>query len=287
MNHLGRPASRRVIALDVGGTHSRVALIEDGRIIERAQRSTPARHGPPAVVAALDELLAPWRAEPSLPIGVAIAGVVAGPGVTAHAGLPGWNAYPLAARLGELHQRPVHVINDARAAAWGEYCHGAGRGCSEFCFVTVSTGVGAGLVLDGRLHRARNGLEAELGETLTTDGRPMEDLASGTALDRAAREMGLANASALCDAADNGHPAAAAALQQAVSILAAKLADLTVLLGITRSAIGGGLGLRPGYLDRLQQAMQTLPPLCRHELVPAALGADAGLLGVAAWLARA
>jgi len=286
MQNMGRQAVRRVIALDVGGTNSRAALIEDGRIVERQQRPTPARDGPTAVVAALDELLAPWRHEPTLPIGVAIAGFVVGGCVTAHAGLPGWQAYPLAARLSELHRRPVHVVNDARAAAWGEYRHGAGRGCHEFCFVTVSTGVGAGLVLGGRLHLAHNGLDAELGETLAADGRPMEEHASGTALNRAALTLGLPHAGALCDAADAGDERAEAALRHAVTVLAAKLADLSVLLGITRTAIGGGLGLRAGYLARLQAAMQDMPPLCRHELVPAALGADAGLHGVAAWLAE-
>jgi N-acylmannosamine kinase len=286
MKNLGRPAAGPVIALDVGGTHSRAALIEDGRIVERHQRPTPAHDGPAAVVAALDELLAPWHHERALPIGVAIAGFVVNGCVTAHAGLPGWAAYPLAARLGELHRRPVQVVNDARAAAWGEYRHGAGRGCHEFCFVTVSTGVGAGLVLGGRLHLARNGLDGELGETLAADGGPMEAHASGTALNAAARALGLPNGRALCDAADAGHVHAEAALRQAVTVMVAKLADLSVLLGISRTAIGGGLGLRPGYLARLRTAMQAMPPLCRHELVPAALGDDAGLLGVAAWLSE-
>lgn len=285
MKTIGRPGGR-VIALDVGGTHSRAALIEDGRILKRHQRPTPAHDGPVAVVAALNELLAPWHHERSLPIGVAIAGFVVDGCVTAHAGLPGWNAYPLAARLSELHRRPVQVVNDARAAAWGEYRHGAGQGCHEFCFVTVSTGVGAGLVLGGRLHLARNGLDAELGETLATDGRPMEEHASGTALNRVAQALGLAHAGALCDAADAGHPRAEAALRHAAGVLAAKLADLSVLLGVSRTAIGGGLGLRASYLARLRAAMESMPPLCRHELVPAALGADAGLHGVAAWLAE-
>lgn len=283
MHNPRRTPAGRVIALDVGGTHSRAALIDHGRIVERHQRPTPARDGPAAVVAALDELIAPWRHEPSLPIGVAIAGFVVDGCVTAHAGLPGWDAYPLAARLGELHRRRVHVINDARAAAWGEYRHGAGGSSHEFCFVTVSTGVGAGLVLGGRLHLAGNGLDAELGETLA-DGRPMEEQASGTALDRIARTLGLAHAGALCDAAEAGHAGADAALRRAADVLAAKLADLSVLLGITRTAVGGGLGLRASYLSRLQEAMRAMPPLCRHELVPAALGADAGLHGVAAWL---
>ena len=276
-----------MIAVDVGGTHSRAALFDGGRIAWRASVPTPAQEGPEAVVSAVSELLAPWRDDPALPVGVAVAGFVVDGQVTAHHGLRGWQAFPLGAALGERLGRTVPVFNDARAAAWGEYRRGAGQGCREFCFVTVSTGVGAGLVLDGRLHLARNGLDAELGETLAFDGRTLEDHASGTALARRAQALGHASASALCDAADAGEPGAEAALRQAVGALAAKLADLSVLLGVARTAVGGGLGLRPGYLTRLRSALHCWPALYRHELVPAALGADAGLHGVAALLADA
>ena len=274
-----------MIAVDIGGTHSRAALFDGDRIAWRASVATPAHEGPQAVVGAVTELLAPWHQEAILPIGVAVAGFVVGGSVTAHHGLRGWQAFPLADALRERLQRPVAIFNDARAAAWGEYRRGAGQGCREFCFVTVSTGVGAGLVLDGRLHLARNGLDAELGETLAVDGRTLEDHASGAALTRRAQALGHANASALCDAADAGDPQAEAALRQAVGALAEKLADLSVLLGVARTAVGGGLGLRPGYLARLRGALRTWPALYQHELVPAALGADAGLHGVADLLA--
>lgn len=276
-----------MIAVDVGGTHSRAALFKGSSIIWRASVQTPAQEGPEAVVSAVATLLAPWKDDKTLPVGVAVAGFVVDGRVTAHHGLRGWQAFPLGQALSGELQRPVPMFNDARAAAWGEYRRGAGQGCHEFCFVTVSTGVGAGLVLDGRLHLARNGLDAELGETLASDGRTLEDHASGTALARQAQALGHANASALCDAADAGDPRAEAVLRQAVGALAAKLADLSVLLGVARTAVGGGLGLRPGYLARLRSALHAWPAPYRHELVPAALGGDAGLHGVAALLAEA
>jgi N-acylmannosamine kinase len=273
----------RVIALDIGGTQSRAALLEGGRIVWRDARRTPAQSGPDAVVALVQELLAPVSAEDAR-VGVGIAGIVENGSVTAHnlGLLRDWQAYPLQSRLEAALARPVRVANDARAAAWGEYRFGAGRGTSQFAFVTVSTGVGAGLVLDGRLHLVADGLEAELGETLMESGRTLEDTASGTAMHAAAQRLGFADGKALCDAADAGDERAEAALRVGVRALALKLADLRVTLGIERTAIGGGLGLRPGYVERVQQELHRLPALYRHEIIGAALGADAGLHGVAA-----
>ncbi|NRF71557.1 ROK family protein [Aquincola sp. S2] len=279
-----------VIALDIGGTHSRAALIDDGRIGWRAAVPTPGLAGPDAVIDALLQLLAPLRTPPAVPVGVAIAGLVVDDDrVTMHNGavFRGWTGFPLARALRERLDRPVTVINDARAAAWGEHRFGAGRGCREFLFVTVSTGVGAGLVLDGRLHRAGNGFDAELGETLADGGRTtLEDIASGTALTRRALALGFGSAAALCDAAEAGDVRADAAWREGTTALALKLADLAVLLGVRRCAIGGGLGLRSGTLARLQQALDALPPMYRMQLVPAELGADAGLQGAADWALR-
>ena len=273
----------KAIALDVGGTHSRAALFEHGQIVWRASAATPARQGPQAMLATMVELLVPLHSVQA-PIGVAIAGQVADGCVTAHNPdiLSGWQAYPLAQALSERMARPVRIVNDARAAAWGEYCFGAGRGCDEFLFLTVSTGVGAGLVLNRRLHLARNGLDAEIGETLTADGRTLEAHASGSALGELARRHGWADARALCDAADAGDAIAEAHLRAGIREVANKLADLTVMLGIQRTVVGGGVGLRPGYVERLREELQRLPALYRHEMMRAELGADAGLHGAAA-----
>ncbi|HUG25686.1 ROK family protein [Piscinibacter sp.] len=275
--------SVQVIALDVGGTHSRAALFDAGRIVWRSSAPTPGRHGPQAMLSTMAELLRPVQ-DVAAPVGVAIAGRVVDGGVTAHNEtlLAGWSGYPLAAELARQTKRPVRVFNDARAAAWGEYRFGAGRGCDEFLFVTVSSGIGAGLVLNRRLHLARNGLDAELGETRLVDGRTLEQHASGTALGELAARHGYADGKALCDAADAGDAWAESQLRDGVRELAGKLADLTVMLGIERTAIGGGVGLRPGYLERLRHAMADLPALYCHELMRAELGADAGLYGAAA-----
>jgi N-acylmannosamine kinase len=99
---------------------------------------------------------------------------------------------------------------------------------------------------------------------------------------QAALRLGFADGRALCDAADAGHAEAERALRHGIRQLALKLADLSVLLGVERTAVGGGLGLRPGYLERLREEMHRLPALYRHEIIGAQLGADAGLHGVCA-----
>jgi N-acylmannosamine kinase len=272
-----------VIALDVGGTHSRAALMRDGEIVWRADAPTPAQAGPEAMADTMAALIRPLAGTPA-DLGVAIAGQVTDGCVTAHnAGLlRGWTSFPLARALAERTGRAVRVVNDARAAAWAEFLHGAGRGCREFLFVTVSTGVGAGLVLDGRLHLAANGMDAELGETLVADGQPLENSASGTALGQQAARLGYGDARALFNAADAGHPDAELAVRHGIRALAFKLADLSVMLGIQRTAVGGGVGLRPGYVERLREELHRLPRLVHHEIIRAELGADAGLHGAAA-----
>ncbi|MBV8666218.1 MAG: ROK family protein [Burkholderiaceae bacterium] len=270
------------IAFDIGATNSRIALFEGETITWRTEAPTPSQDGPDAVAAGMAELHRPL-AGLAVPIGVAITGQIADGCVTAHnhAMLPGWQRYPLQQVLSAKLQRPVCVVNDARAAAWGEYVYGNGRGCDEFLFMTVSSGVGAGLVLNRRLHLAKNGFDAELGEMPAGDGNTLEYHASGTALGRLAGEHGYPSGKALCDAADAGEVHASELYQHGIRAIAAKLADLTVMLGIERVAVGGSVGLRPGYLERLRHEMAQYPAIYHYELLPAALGHDAGLIGAA------
>lgn len=282
----------QVIAFDIGGTNSRIALVEHGQIVWRDEAPTPAQQGPAAMLETMLGLLvqSEMRAAPIAtiaPIVVAIAAQVIGGCVNANnqSILRGWQDFPLASVMSERTRRPVSLINDARAAAWGEYRYGAGRDSEQFLFVTISTGVGAGLVLNGRLHLARNGYEAELGEMLTASGQMLEDLASGSALGKLALQNGYANAQLLCDAADAGEARAEALYRGGICEVAKKLADLVVMLGIQKVAVGGGLGLRAGYLERLQDEMKKFPLIYQCDLVAASLGRDAGLYGAAAFAA--
>ncbi|GGR07974.1 ROK family protein [Deinococcus ruber] len=293
-------SSSPLLALDIGGTSIRAAQVVGGQIVQRLETRTPKPSTPGSVILAAAELARPLAAE-CRALGVACAGAVAGGRVTATAAhtFPGWTDIPLSAELGERLNLPSSALNDARAAAWGEYAAGAGRGSREFMFITVSTGVGAGLILDGRLHLAGNGLDAELGFVSVpalwqsgTDvpplGRlgPLEFETSGTALNARAALQGQQNARALADAAEAGDAQADADYTRSAALIAWKVADLAAMLGITRAALGGSVGLRDGYLERVRTALAHFPERYQPQIVHAELGADAGLIGAALWAAR-
>jgi predicted NBD/HSP70 family sugar kinase len=283
------------LALDLGGTTTRAALVRGGRVEERSVAPTPAREGPEAAVAVAAELLTPFVGRVDA-VCVAATGRVHDGRVSAvnRATLPGWDGFPLARALSELTGLPVRVVNDAHAAAWGEARFGAGRGARDFAFVTVSTGIGAGVVAEGRLLRGARGLAGHLGfwrlpgEGIAPDGgrTVLEHLASGTGIARAG--------SAACgeplstrevfERAEGGDARARAVVQEAVDALARALVDLRWLVDPERVAMGGSVGLAPGYLVALREALSLLEPEDPLAVVAADLGADAGLLGAAALL---
>ena len=289
-----------LLAIDIGGTSIRAAQVVGGQIVQRSECRTPKPSTPGSVTLAAAELARPLVAG-CRALGVACAGAVAHGRVTATAAhtFPGWTDIPLSAELGTWLHLPCSALNDARAAAWGEYAAGAGRGTGEFMFITVSTGVGAGLVLDGRLHLAGNGLDAELGFVsvpavwhrgadvpgLGALG-PLEFETSGTALNVRAAELGWQGARELADAAEAGNVQADADYQRSAALIAWKIADVAALLGVTRVALGGSVGLRGGYLERVRRALAHFPQRYQPQVVHAELGADAGLIGAALWAAR-
>jgi N-acylmannosamine kinase len=288
------------LALDLGGTTTRAALVRGGRVEQRSVAPTPAREGPEAAVAVAAELLTPFVGRVDA-VCVAATGRVHDGRVSAvnRATLPGWGEFPLARALAELTGLPVRVVNDAHAATWGEARFGAGRGARDFAFVTVSTGIGAGVVAEGRLLRGARGLAGHLGFwNLAGDGvagsvgapdggrTVLEHLASGTGIARAG--------SAACgeplstrevfERAEGGDARARAVVQEAVDALARALVDLRWLVDPERVAVGGSVGLAPGYLVALREALSRLEPEDPLAVVAADLGADAGLLGAAALL---
>ncbi len=271
-----------IAALDIGGTKISVALVDGAMILERHQVGTPELATPEAVSRVAIELLQPFVSRVSS-LGVAATGRVANGRVTAlnSKTLTGWNDFDLRGTLEKALNLETVVLNDADAAAWGEAVFGAGFGVRDFVFVTISTGIGGGLILNSRLHTTPFGLQADLGFTLV-NGAPLEFVASGTALDSYAVSRGWTDARAVIANAVTDVEANAK-LEESAGLIAAKLADLRVTLGITRAVIGGGLGLAPGFLERVQKNLEKLGSLYHLELVPAALGVDAGLIGAADW----
>ena len=184
------------------------------------------------------------------------------------------------------------IVNDAQAAAWGEYRFGAGQGCRNFMFVTVSTGVGGGLVLDGRLDIGGAGLAGHVGHMTVAGseypcgcGRKgcLETLASGTAIARRFREGSGQEVGApeVFGLAADGDELAERTIDQAAKALAETFANIVAAVDLDAIALGGGVGLAPGFIDRVRRHMSHLPAVFQRQIKPAAAGPDAGLIGVA------
>ncbi len=288
-------ASLQGFAVDLGGTKIAAARIEQGLVTERLQTATDGRAGPEAQIEAIADLLRKLGHGPGAPLGVAVAGRIDDTGRW-HAVNPGIleaiQGFPIAASL----QRTVGAAtcsNDAAAAAFAEAHFGAGQGSRHFAYLTVSTGVGGGIVLDGRLLRSRNGLaghvgfvSSPLGSRTCGSGRhgTVESTAAGRAIAADAKALGhgAADARAVFETAVRGEAWAAAIIERSARAVATLIADLATILGLDRVAIGGSIGLAAGYLDAVRTALDSEPELFRVELARAALGHDSALLGALA-----
>ncbi len=185
--------------IDIGGTKIAGAVVDgDGHVVAEDRVESPATD-PTAMEEAAARLVAGFAAEHGITaVGVGAAGYVASDRSTVlFAPNIAWRNEPLGADLARLTGLPVVVENDANAAAWGEFRYGAGRDIDDQLLVTVGTGVGGGIVIDGALLRGAHGVGAEIGHLcVVPDGRVcgcgnhgcLEQYASGTALVRAARE---------------------------------------------------------------------------------------------------
>ncbi|MEM7287846.1 MAG: ROK family protein [Actinomycetota bacterium] len=249
--------------------------------------------GPSGIVTLLDRLSPPDTA----PVVVGLPGRIDyGEGaLETGVNLPaGWVPQFRSAALEQQLGRPVHLANDADMAAVGEAWFGAGRDHDDVLYVTISTGVGAGLVLGRRLVAGRRSA-AELGHTvIDADGtmgpgpQTVESLGSGTALGRAASARGLPSGADLIDRVRAGDGDAAAVWEAAIGAAAIGIANMCWIAAPTAVVVGGGMG-RNGdlVLQPVRRAIAEVGPADLHEtiaVVEAALGDDAGLAGAAGWL---
>jgi len=278
-----RRRSATVLALDVGGSKTLAALVRHGEIMERRSIPTPGGVGTEAWFASIATLATDWRGRFEA-VGAAVTGLVQG----GH-----WSALnpqtlaipdrtPLVDRLTALFGVPAAALNDAQAAAWGEYRYGAGRD-QDMVFITVSSGIGGGIVLDGKLLQGARGLAGSLGQTAGASGHArLETRASGFGMAAAAAAIGQApDTRTIFAALEQGLPWAIALVDGAIDDLAVALLDLQRLLDPQIVVLGGGIGLLPSFRSRLQARLLSEPEIMRPTIEPAALGADAGIAGIA------
>jgi glucokinase len=214
--------------------------------------------------------------------------------------VPGWENVPLQAQLEAEFAVPVRLDNDANAAALGEYRFGAGRGADSLLYVTVSTGVGGGWVLNGRLWRGHEGLAGEIGHTVVDPAGPeclcgkrgcVERLASGPymAADLAARGVvdGPITGQRVAELAAQGQPDALEILRRGAWALGVGLGNAANLLNPERIILGGGVTKSGDLWWRMveETAVATTLPEIHCAILPAALGDDAPLWGAVALVA--
>ncbi|MFI1706569.1 ROK family protein [Streptomyces griseoruber] len=298
-----------VAALDMGGTKIAGALVDgDGTILVRAQRPTPAQEDGDTVMAAVEEVLKELTASLLWPrvyaVGIGSAGPVdASAGTVSPVNVPGWRDYPLVDRVrAATGNLPVELIGDGVAITAAEHWQGAARGHDNALCMVVSTGVGGGLVLGGRLHPGPTGNAGHIGHIsvdLDGDACPcgargcVERIASGPNIARRALENGWrpgpdgdTSAAAVAAAARAGDPVAVASFDRAAQALAAGIAATATLVEIDIAVIGGGVGKAGDILfTPLRRSLAdyaTLSFVQRLTVVPAQMGTDAGLVGAAA-----
>ena len=294
---------RYVIALDVGGTGMKAALMRaDGELLHQDRRPTPRTEGPEAAAEAVLDFAADLRRLGVERYGVApaAAGVVVpgildeAEGVVRYAANLGWRDLHLRARLSErLEGTPVALGHDVRAGGLAEGRLGAGVGVDRFMFIPLGTGIAGAIGVDGRVEPGAHGGAGEIGHVVVRqDGPPcgcgqsgcLETLASASAVGRAwAAASGDPNATA-ADAAKAvvaGDPRAVEVWAEAVDLLATGLVTALTLIDPRTFVIGGGLAEAGDTLfDPLREAVaKKVTFQGRPSIVPAALGDAAGCLG--------
>ncbi len=303
--------SRPALAIDVGGTKLAAGLVEPaGRVLSWTQVPTPAGLDAEQLWRTLDALLTDVLGSAGLsPAELAGCGCGCGgpmewpAGLVSPLNIPAWRGFPLRSRLiARLGGIPVRVHNDAICLVAAEHWRGAGRGRDNVLGMVVSTGVGGGLVLDGRLVEGSSGNAGHIGHVVVdADNGPdcacggwgcLEAIARGPALVKWAQRQGWrpdqADATAKELAADGalGHPIGVAAMRRAGRALGIAIASATVLCDLEVVSVGGGLSQAgPLLFDPLEESLRAHARLGfarQVSVVPAALGHSAGLVGAAA-----
>jgi len=309
-----------VLAVDLGGTKIIAAIVSNqGRILAKEYCPTLADEGPQSVMnrifSTVDRLLSAKSMDTSQLNSISLAA----PGaidldqglVTLSPNLPDWHDIPLRDIVKEKYRVSTFLLNDASAAALGEHHSGAGKGIKNLIYLTVSTGIGGGIIIDDKLYAGACGSAGEIGHMTIDINGPrcscgnvgcLEMLASGTAVAREAiRRISQGEKSSLTDimsgniesitaekvdiAARGGDSLAKEVISQAATYLGVGMVNLVNIFNPEMIIVGGGMAkMGDRLLDPARQVvMERAFPLLAQAvcIVPAQLGEDAGVLGAA------
>ena len=303
----GLTMERHAIGIDLGGTSVKYAVVAaSGRILFSGEHGSRAAEGADAVLEQIIKGIEACRAYAAgaglelAGVGIGTPGVVSADGRTVLGGaenIAGWENVPLASRIEAATGLGTVAGNDANAMALGETLYGAARGATDVVFVTVGTGIGCGVLIDGRLFRGYRGRGMEMGHiTVKCDGERcacggvgcLEHYASTSALVRRFRELSGASEAdgrEVVRRYEAGDPAAVRALEEHWMYLSHGIASMVNLFAPQRVVVGGGISeAGPFYLERLREGVRRqMMDVCgaETEIVAAQLGNRAGSLGAA------
>ena len=308
--------SRPVGAIDLGGTSVRAAVVDvNGGIAGFVAGATEASQGPEAVIDRIVALLHDSLARASVDVSELVAVGIGAPGpldweagvIHEAPNLPGWQEVPLASRIGDAVGLPAFLENDANAAALAERQYGVGRGALNMLYITVSTGVGGGLILDGELWHGAYGSAGEFGHMTVDFEGPLcdcgnrgciEAIAAGPdiaawvadqiAAGRSSSLSGQTDLSGrdVVEAAQQGDALAVSALERAGRAVGFGIVNVAHLVNLDTVVIGGGIAnagdllFDPLRVTVREHLLESTAPNLRLE--PWSLGEDVGLLGAAA-----
>lgn len=307
--------TKRYVGVDLGGTNLKVGLVSaDGKMFDRQSCATEADRGPQHVLSRIAEAVRRLCETAGLNLAdVAAVGVGAPGPLDTKAGvvllapnLPGWRNIAARDRLAEDLDRPVILENDANAAAYGEFRCGAGRDVASMVLLTLGTGIGGGIILDGRLFRGATDTGAELGHIVVQHGGRrcgcgnrgcLEAYASATAVvARAQESIEAGEPSSLADApgitaknvfgaAEAGDDLATRIVEETADYLASGITSILHVLNPEKVVLTGGMmGAGDAFLERVRRnvrrsAFERASAAC--EIRWSALGGDVGILGAA------
>lgn len=279
----------RVLAVDIGGTKMAAGVVTaDGAIERRASRPTPKGDDAEAVLRALLDAVGEVRTGDEVACGVGSGGPMTRGGETVSPlNIPGWRAFPLRSRLASELDLPVHVDNDAKALALGEGWRGAAQGADAYIAMVVSTGVGGGIVLDGRLLDGHDANAGHIGHLIVEP--------DGAVCPCGARGCLEAEASGTAIASRTGRPAAEAPPEErarAGRLVGRAVASVAALLDLPLAVVAGSVALGFGapFFEAAQQELDERAQISfarGSRIRPAGLGDEGPLVGAAAVALRA
>ncbi|TDN58222.1 N-acetylmannosamine kinase [Scandinavium goeteborgense] len=281
-----------LLAVDIGGTKLAAALIDgDFQIVERHECPTPASKTPQVLTASLETLLSPL-AQRAKCVAVASTGIIHQGILTAinPGNLGGLLHFPLQETVSRITGLPCLALNDAQAAAWAEF-QALDESIEDMAFITVSTGVGGGIVSGGELLMGSGGLAGHLGHTLADPNGPrcgcgrigcVEAIASGRGIAATAQgHLAGLDAKVIFAKAREGDAQAQSLMHRSAQVLARLIADVKAVTDCQRVVMGGSVGLADGYLALVAGYLSQEPSVYQVTLQAAYYRHDAGLLGAA------